>query len=161
MISIIPISQTNEYHRIYNNKARKLHPKRFKAYAKKSYLKNKEKNNQISRDYHAKNRERISQQIKKKNQLIKLQVFNHYSNGMIKCNCCAVVEIDFLTLDHINGGGTQQRKLTKGTQLYRWVIKNKFPEGFQVLCFNCNCGRGLKQNKGVCPHKKELVIFND
>jgi hypothetical protein len=29
--------------------------------------------------------------------------------------------------------------------------KNGFPEGFQVLCANCNIGRHI--NGGICPHE--------
>jgi hypothetical protein len=32
--------------------------------------------------------------------------------------------------------------------------KHGYPEGFQVLCMNCNWGR--YRNGGVCPH--ELMI---
>jgi ribosomal protein L40E len=34
--------------------------------------------------------------------------------------------------------------------LYRWLVKNGFPAGFQVLCRNCNWGKHA--NDGVCPH---------
>ena len=41
--------------------------------------------------------------------------------------------------------------------IYIWLKNNNFPEGFQVLCFNCNCGKA--RNKGICPHsgKTELI----
>lgn len=25
-----------------------------------------------------------------------------------------------------------------------------YPEGYQVLCYNCNCGKSI--NNGICPH---------
>ena len=37
----------------------------------------------------------------------KTVVYNHYSNGDVKCNCCGEREITFLSIDHINGGGKQ------------------------------------------------------
>jgi len=35
-----------------------------------------------------------------------------------------------------------------------WIRKNNFPKGFQVLCMNCNWGKGhSKDNK--CPHERD------
>jgi hypothetical protein len=64
----------------------------------------------------------------------------------------------FLTLDHVDGGGTKHmaevRAETGGAHIYSWLHKHGYPEGFQVLCMNCNWGR--YRNGGVCPH--ELMI---
>lgn len=39
------------------------------------------------------------------------------------------------------------------TSLLVWIRKNNFPKGFQILCMNCNWGKGnSKDNK--CPHEK-------
>lgn len=78
---------------------------------------------------------------------IKTQIFEHY--GM-KCNCCDEREFKFLTLDHIIDNPKQKKK-AKNNQItvYVWIIKNNFPEGFQILCFNCNIAKGLY---GKCPH---------
>ncbi len=76
-------------------------------------------------------------------------VFNHYGK---KCSCCGEKELKFLSIDHINGNGEKHRK-----EIYRnintWLVKNNYPKGFQVLCFNCNWGR--YKNNGVCPHKNK------
>jgi len=70
---------------------------------------------------------------------VKLQVISYYGG---KCQCCGNEDIDVLTIDHINGGGTKHRKeVGGGIHFYKWLIKNNFPEGFQVLCWNCNCGK--------------------
>lgn len=85
-------------------------------------------------------------------QQIKKKAILHYSN---KCECCGESEFDFLTIDHINGNGNRHHREIKiggGAEFYRWIIKNNYPKIFQVLCFNCNCGRSL--NKGICPHKR-------
>jgi len=59
----------------------------------------------------------------------------------------------FLTLGHINGGGTRhRRKLGSGsTILFDWLRNRGYPPGFQVLCSNCNHGR--HRNGGGCPHQ--------
>lgn len=67
------------------------------------------------------------------------------------CVCCAEYREAFLVIDHINGGGTQHRKRIKrfGSGFYRWLKVQKYPEGFQVLCHNCNHAR----RGGLCPHQ--------
>ena len=125
-----------------------------KKYKKQWYEANKTRENKRSRDYYEANKERIAEQTKRKNQEIKKAVMSYYSEGFPKCKCCGEFGLDFLSIDHVNGGGTQHRRLVAGTVLYRWLIKNNFPDGYQVLCFNCNCAKGLKQNNNVCPHER-------
>jgi hypothetical protein len=86
---------------------------------------------------------------------IKTHVLIHYNGNPPRCACCGESHIEFLTIDHINGGGCQHRKRIGklgGWVFYRWLINNNFPEGFQVLCANCNLGKGIC---GECPHKNE------
>jgi hypothetical protein len=45
-----------------------------------------------------------------------------------------------LSIDHINGNGSEHRKNNKkirGNHIYEWLKKNKFPIGYQTLCMNC------------------------
>ena len=80
---------------------------------------------------------------------IKDTVFNHYG---WRCNCCHENEPKFLTIDHTNGGGAEHRKTIKTSTIYQWLIRNGFPDEFQTLCYNCNCGKA--RNNGICPHHK-------
>jgi len=79
-------------------------------------------------------------------QKIKLQIITHYGG---KCACCGESNLMFLTVDHINGGGTEQIKSFSGYGFYRWIINNNFPSGFQVLCHNCNWLKYLNSIKRV------------
>jgi len=86
-------------------------------------------------------------------QRLKDIVYNAY--GGYRCNClhCHETNPKFLTLDHVNNDGAEHRKLLSdrsGGTLYRWIIKNNFPPMFQILCYNCNCGKNV--NGGICPH---------
>lgn len=85
--------------------------------------------------------------------LLKRKVMYHYSNGRLCCRCCGERHMEFLTIDHINNDGAEHRRKIGKTQydVCRWIINNNFPEGFQVLCFNCNCA---KEYSGYCPHQK-------
>lgn len=90
----------------------------------------------------------------------KLTCFMHYSNGTNKCACCGESIYEFLTIDHINNDGAEHRKHTnnyEGVSLYRWLVRNDFPEHFRVLCYNCNLGRAKSKTK-TCPHEN---IIND
>lgn len=75
-------------------------------------------------------------------------VMEHYGN---QCQECSESRIERLTIDHINNDGAEQRKKLKystGVKMYRWLIKNKFPDlRLQILCFNCNCSKRSKNNK--------------
>jgi hypothetical protein len=88
----------------------------------------------------------------------KLRVMWHYCFGEPHCQCswCPIKHIEFLQIDHIDGSGfmhvsgegkNPNRRLD-GPHLIRWIIKNNFPPGFQVLCCNCNFAKG---NKNKCP----------
>jgi hypothetical protein len=85
----------------------------------------------------------------------KLKVLSHYSNNRVLCDCCGEDHIEFLVIDHINGGGNIERKklkLTSGRRFYRYLIKNNYPPGYRVLCQNCNMSYAAF---GFCPHNKK------
>jgi hypothetical protein len=72
-----------------------------------------------------------------------------------KCACCGEETVEFLALDHINGGGNAERvKLRKEgknpTTIYKELRKHGWPEGYRVLCHNCNFSLGMYH---YCPHK--------
>lgn len=71
------------------------------------------------------------------------------------CACCGETTTVFLTLDHINNDGAEQRAKLRhkgGYHFYLWLKEMCYPPGLQVLCYNCNCGR--QRNGGICPHKQ-------
>ena len=67
----------------------------------------------------------------------KLEVLNHYCGGEPKCQGCGFSDLRTLTVDHVNDDGSKHRKELNGKLIYRWLIRNGFPQGFQVLCMNC------------------------
>ncbi len=69
---------------------------------------------------------------------LKIEVLTRYSKGKLACVRCGFDDIRALSIDHINGGGTAQGKITGfGHHLYRWLKRNGYPDGFQTLCMNC------------------------
>lgn len=106
--------------------------------------------------YHDTHRDEVNKNRRERVKKIKYQVIKYYSEDKMRCGCpkCDVSDIRFLTIDHmIESGSAHRSKLRKspGFSFYLWLIKNKFPKGFQVLCFNCNIG---KRDTGICPHLK-------
>jgi hypothetical protein len=81
----------------------------------------------------------------------KREILNKYSNNDIKCACCDERDMVCLTIHHINGGGTQHRK-DVNNDVYQWLKNNNYPEGYRVLCQNCNKSLG---HYGYCPHNKD------
>jgi hypothetical protein len=60
-----------------------------------------------------------------------------------RCVACGEVELLFLTLDHIQGGGSAHRRAVgAGSQFYRKLRLDGYPLGYQVLCWNCNIRKG-------------------
>lgn len=84
--------------------------------------------------------------------MLKLAAFEAYGGPF--CACCGERELIFLTMDHVNGREDVGHKGMLSKDLYLWLARNNFPEGFQVLCFNCNHGKYL--NGGECPHRSKL-----
>jgi hypothetical protein len=78
----------------------------------------------------------------------RLLVLEHYGR---KCACCGETTYEFLEIDHIDNNGAQHRNLT-GRHIIEDIIKKNFPTDLQILCANCNRGKG---KFGVCPHKQE------
>ena len=73
-------------------------------------------------------------------------VYDHYCvDGKICCATCGFSNIKALSIDHINNNGSEHRKeISKGKKynigsiaIYRSIINNNYPDGFQILCMNC------------------------
>lgn len=78
------------------------------------------------------------------------------------CNCCGEnSHTDFLAVDHIAGKKQMDSESElvqlgyssskRGSTLHKWIKDNNFPDGFQILCHNCNQAKGYY---GICPHQK-------
>lgn len=102
-----------------------------------------------STQYYWANRDKAIAVQKTYRQSQKETVLDHYGRF---CACCGEDEPVFLSLDHINGDGAAHRRETRkrsGASMYSLLIREGFPAGFQVLCFNCNFA---KRTGEACPH---------
>ncbi len=104
--------------------------------------------------YYQNHKTEIKNRQNKKALEAKKIVVDHYGG---QCACCGETELVFLTVDHINNDGKEDRKRNYvGAMLYRKLIREGFPEGYQVLCWNCNWAK----SHGGCPHKKEKCLLD-
>jgi hypothetical protein len=113
------------------------------------------------KEYRERNKDKIDKYRREvvipKNKKIAIEVFSVYSkrhsNSDIPCcRCCGINEhMEFLTIDHIDGRAhlSEKEKELHSKSLNSWLKKNNYPDGFQILCFNCNMA---KSDKGHCPH---------
>ena len=135
----------------------------YKAIQKKLKSKLEYKANQKKYASRPENRAREKKRVEK----IRLKVLQYYSKHLSDsdipcCWCCGESHIEFLALDHAEGRkemdsdtklvklGYSSRLISQG--LVNWIIRNNFPEGFKILCHNCNMAKGIY---GKCPHEKE------
>lgn len=128
------------------NKKRRMesywsNPDHFRKTRMKSYLKHREK---------------IILKNKERSEKLKSASYSKYGGAF--CNCCGEKEYMFLSIDHINGGGNEHRRteLGGGQYIHRWLRDNNYPQGFQVLCYNCNLGKA--KNKNICPHHQNQKV---
>jgi hypothetical protein len=135
-------------------------PEKHKEYDTKYHQRwrelNKGKENERHRAYYQRNKERIGPArnawLKNYRKELKDEVLRVYGGSPPKCFCCGEPIIDFLTIDHVNGNGNNHRKLdSQAVHIYQWLKVHGYPEGYRVLCMNCNWAMGVY---GVCPHQK-------
>lgn len=103
-----------------------------------------------SQKWYLDNRERVLRDSKAARARNKALVYDHYGRA---CSCCGETTPEFLTIDHVSGGGNVLRR--RYGDIYKKMIRDGFPEDLRTMCFNCNCGRVF--NNGICPHLNRLV----
>lgn len=111
--------------------------------------------------FHSLNREVLEKRLahgrqyaKDRHARLRSEVLSKYGG---KCQCCGEWRDRFLVIDHVHGNGSQHRrdlsaskKSVGSSTMYEWLSKNNWPDGFQVLCHNCNHAKSCWP--GGCPH---------
>ena len=73
------------------------------------------------------------------------------TGGILMCECCAEDVIEFLSFDHISGGGRKDMTDARGrAAFYRAILRGDRDGEIRILCYNCNCSHG---HNGYCPHQ--------
>lgn len=102
---------------------------------------------------HTDRRDEFIARMRERDRRIRRRILERYGGPKPACACCGEARYEFLAIDHIKGGGGKERREKgSGTRFYYWLIKSGFPEGYRVLCHNCNLALGIY---GFCPHDRE------
>lgn len=81
----------------------------------------------------AKTPNRRTERFTEEHAKLKQKIFKMFKN---KCNMCGEKDPLVLQVDHVNGGGSKQRKKMNALYRYKHVLQNV--EQYQLLCANCN-----------------------
>lgn len=131
------------------------------AYGRRYYRENRERILARDKEYTKRNLHWISKRNGEKKKRMKLSV-KMYLGG--KCACCGEREPEFLTVDHIHGGGSKIRNKQgfRRNEVYYWEIYRAMKSGvsvaskYQLLCSNCNLSKHLG---GMCAHKRSTKLL--
>ena len=106
------------------------------------------------KDTYLEYRDRIRETSKRFYAAVRETALIRYSGNPAHCVCCGEQRTEFLAIDHVNGGGTQHRKNLGASNIYTWLKRNGYPDGYRTLCHNCN----FAVRFGPCPHELEKVV---
>lgn len=83
------------------------------------------------------NRAKVRASTKTRRQRDKVDTLSHYSGSPPYCQRCGFSDLRALQIDHVNGGGVKHLHGI-GEHIYYWLRSHNYPDGYQVLCANCN-----------------------
>ena len=159
----------------YQNEWNKNNPDKVKVSQKKYYHNNVEARKTNAKNWTVRNRERYLKRAKDYNKLHskdkqewhqkkRLSVLTHYSKSLSNseipvCSNCGICDIDFLHVDHIESAkNTKELKhIRAGSNLINYLVRKDFPQGFQILCGNCNWLKHFELKQKILSTKKENV----
>ncbi len=135
------MTDAQERAREANRRYREKDPERAREKTRRWRAANLEKSRAATRQSVARWREANPGRVREVRQQhigkLKGDVLDHYGHA---CTCCGATER--LTVDHVNGDGHIHRaQVGGGWAIYRWLISNGFPDGFQILCRPCNVSK--------------------
>lgn len=88
-----------------------------------------------AREWRKANRERVREGHKRSRDAVKLAALKHYGGDPPACACCGETLLEFLTIDHIGGGGGAHRRalgFKGGARFCYWLRAQGWPEGYRV-----------------------------
>lgn len=114
---------------------------------KKRYEKNSEKIIARAKEWNQKNAEERNRRLRASYAKAKQESIAVYGGS---CSC-GETNPAFLVIDHINDDGATDRRNWKNRSatIHSWLKKNNFPDGYQILCANCNHRKEMSRRKRV------------
>ncbi|KKM82130.1 hypothetical protein LCGC14_1322790 [marine sediment metagenome] len=128
-----------EVNKRYREKLGEVFKERAREYARGWRKRHPEKSRQVVLNYALKNKVKVRERRQASARKLKIEVLTHYAGDILGCVTCGESRLACLSIDHIAGGGYQERKNANknGTRLYQWLKSEGYPEGYQTLCMNC------------------------
>lgn len=101
------------------------------------------------------NPERDKENQRRSRGKVRLEVIRHYSPE-VKCKKCGFGDIRVLTIDHIDGRTKKEREnKVSGWKLYTKIRQSNYPDGYQVLCMNCQFIKRVERGEENGWHYKD------
>jgi hypothetical protein len=116
-----------------------------RGYTKKYALNNREECNRRSKEDY--NRKKELKRANARALMAKLREAAIIKLGGV-CKICKFQDIRALQIDHVNGGGGNERKKLGPISMYKKVIKDN-TEYYQLLCANCNWIKRFENKEGA------------
>ena len=111
-----------------------------------SWHKYKDIRKKSHKNWEISNKKHLSKYRSKQYRELKDKVIDHYGG---KCVICGFDNKLALCIDHVNGNGLKERKRIKAIGFVREIIKQGYPDKYQILCANCNQIKAIE--KGEIP----------
>jgi len=127
-----------------------------KVYSTQYRLNNADKIHKHNREYQLSHKLEKAVQGRQYALKIRIEILTHYGNGKLSCVRCGFSDIRALSIDHINGGGNEHRKVEG--YFYTQLKKKGFPEGFQTLCMNCQFIKRDEKKECANGHKPHKIL---
>lgn len=135
---------------------RKEHPELVRARDREYYRHRVEKNPE---EYRAKERER-SKRYRKEHpeiynaRILRINAMKKISNNLV-CNRCGCGDLRILEINHINGGGTKEKRENgRGHIFHSYIISGKRSiDDLELLCKICNIHHYVEDILGIKGHK--------
>ena len=100
------------------------------------------------RRYRESHRQALLVKMRRRYRLMKASLLERYGG---ECECCGERHLEFLAIDHVEGGGTMERRQVGSYGVYRKLMASTARlDGYRVLCHNCNAAIAFH---GSCPHQ--------
>jgi len=104
--------------------------------------KDKELKNKTQREFRGRNRKSLNTWTRNYYRQRRIDTIGAMGGS---CFQCGFADRRALQIDHVNGGGTQERKKLSYMQQHKRALE--FPEEYQLLCANCNWIKKTENNE--------------
>lgn len=117
------------------------YPEKVKAEKARYRKAHPEKIKEEKRQYALLHPDRIQKYTKQYNTKLRSEIIEYYSNGFFRCAICEDNHIEFLEI--VKTGPSDNYDCSNFSQFNKmqWLKNNNFPDGYIILCSNCNTKR--------------------